>query len=85
VERDQLVGLMKAYFEKEHPPERLVQFATIPAAELLEDSVDVLSFVLYLDDELKTEIRLDQIGPELMRKTFQELADELLRIVSNKR
>jgi len=85
MDRDQIVGLMKAYFEKEQPPERLVQFATTPAAELLEDSVDVMSFVIYLDDELHTEIRLDQIGPRLTAMTFVELADELCRMLGEKR
>jgi acyl carrier protein len=85
MDRDQILSLMKAYFEKDLPPERLAQFATTPATELLEDSVDVMTFVLHLDDELHTEIKLDQVGPRLTAMTFQELAEELCRMVSEKR
>jgi acyl carrier protein len=85
VDRDQIISLMKAYFDKEQPPERLEHFATMPATDLLEDSADVMSFVLYLEDELGGEIRLDEVGPKLTSMTFPELADELCHRLNEKR
>jgi acyl carrier protein len=85
VDRDKILSIMKAYFAREQPPERLVNFPNIPASTLIEDSTDVMTFVMDLEDELHTEIRLDQVGPKLTNMTFLELADELSLMLSQKR
>jgi hypothetical protein len=82
VDRDHILGLMKAYLEQELPPEQLLGFPNTPAAELLDDSIEVLSFVLHLDGKLGIEIPLDTLGPHLTRMNFLELADELCLLVN---
>src|SRR5262245_18005608 len=82
VQSDQIVRVMKVRFEKELGPEPLENFPSIRASELVEDSMDVVTFVLDLESELGIEIPLDQVGPKLATMTFQELADELSPMMS---
>ena len=49
-------------------------------SEFLEDSVDVLTFVMHLEEKLGVDIPLAKVGPALSRMTFQELAAELCRL-----
>jgi acyl carrier protein len=72
---------MKAYFQGRQPPELLDRLATLRAADLLKESVDVVEFVLYLEEELRCQIGFAQIGPSLASMTFGELAAELCRLL----
>jgi acyl carrier protein len=75
---------MKAHFEKEQGPECLENFPNMRASDLVEDSMDAVTFVLDLESELGIEIPLDQVGPKLASMTFLELADELSSMVCGK-
>jgi hypothetical protein len=89
VEAEQILSLMRPYFEREQP-ERLQEleqsgpFPDLRAADLLEDSTDVVTFVFYLEDGLGREIKLHQVGPELTSMTFRDLADKLGGMVAAK-
>jgi acyl carrier protein len=80
VQTGEILGVMKAYFDEEQPPERLAHFPDVRAADLLEDSVDVITFIMHLEDKLRMNIKLAEVGPALAKMTFQELAAELCRV-----
>jgi acyl carrier protein len=89
MEPEKILSLMKEYFALEQPErlaelEQTEQFANIRASHLLEDSTDVVTFVFYLEDKLGREIKLHEIGPELTSMTFQDLANKLCRVASEK-
>jgi acyl carrier protein len=89
MEPEKILSLMKEYFALEQPErlaelEQTEQFTNIRASHLLEDSTDVVTFVFYLEDKLGREIKLHEIGPELTSMTFQDLANKLCRVASEK-
>jgi acyl carrier protein len=74
-----VLSRMKAHFEHNCPPEVLERFAATPVTELLTESIDVIEFIVYLEDELGSRIDANQVGPALANMTFGELAAELCR------
>jgi acyl carrier protein len=79
VEPELVLEVMKAYVADDQPDKPLDNFAQRLPTEYLEDSVDVLTFVMHLEEKLGIDIKLAQVGPALAQKTFQELAGELCR------
>lgn len=77
-----VLNVMKANFEGSLPPEKLARFAETKAADLFEESIDVVNFLFYLEDELGPKIDASQVGPALANKTFGELAADLARALS---
>jgi acyl carrier protein len=82
VEREQLLSLMKVYFADLHGPERVENFESLRASDLVEDSVDAITFVMFLEDKTDRDIPLAKVGPAITGLTFQELAGELCRLVN---
>ena len=70
---------MKAHFEGTCPPEMLEGFADKKATELLTESIDVVEFLMYLEDQLGPKVDASQAGPAMANMTFGELAAELSR------
>jgi acyl carrier protein len=75
---------MKTFFEDKAEPEILARFAETPSTELLEESIDVVEFIVYLEDELHIKIDANKLGPAVANMTFGELAAELCRLQSDK-
>jgi len=82
VERDAVLSTMKANFEGTVPAEKLERFAETKAVDLFEESIDVINFLFYLEDELGPKIDASQIGPAMANMTFGELATELCRVLN---
>jgi hypothetical protein len=74
---------MKAYFVDAVPQETLERFAEVKATELFQESIDVLNFLFYLEDEFGPKIDVTHVGPALANKTFAELSVELTRILND--
>lgn len=73
---------MKANFEGSVPSEKLERFADVKATELFEESIDVINFLFYLEDELGPKIDASQVGPSMANMTFGQLAAELSRVLN---
>ena len=74
---------MKAHFEETHPPEKLENFASVKAMELFDESIDVVNFLFYLEDELGSRVDISQIGPAMANMTFGELATKLASVLDD--
>jgi acyl carrier protein len=79
VDQTTALNQMKTFFEDKTEPEVLQRFAETPSTELLEESIDVVEFIVYLEDELKIKIDSNKLGPAVANMTFGELAAELCR------
>ena len=84
MDRDAVLDKMRAYFEKKQPPEVLATFGTQPAKALLPDSLDVVDFILYIEEATGCEIDINEVGEALMNKNFDELADEVSRRLASR-
>ena len=79
-----ILGLMKSYFVQRQPPlsaELLEQFPTQSPRELLKESLDVVDFLVYLEEELDRDIDVNQLGEALLYKNFGDLAGEVARML----
>lgn len=77
-----VLGVMKANFEGAVPPEKLERFADMKAMELFEESIDVINFLFYLEDELGPKVDASQVGPSMANMTFGELAAKLSQVLN---
>jgi acyl carrier protein len=82
VDQATVLATMKANFEGSVPPEKLENFAGVKAIDLFEESIDVVNFLFYLEDELGPKIDASRVGPAMANMTFGELANELCRVLN---
>jgi acyl carrier protein len=80
VQPEKVLDIMKAYLADDQPDKPLDNFPNRLPSEFLEDSVDVLTFVMHLEEKLHVDIPLAKVGPSLSQMTFRELAAELCRL-----
>ena len=79
MDRDAVLEKMRVYFERKQPPDVLATFGTQSPKALLPDSLDVVDFILYLEEATGCEIDVNEVGEALMNKNFGELAEEVSR------
>jgi len=76
---------MKAHFDGPNPPAGLDRFAETKAMELFAESIDVVNFLFYLEDELGPKIDASRIGPAMANMTFGELAAKLTEVINDQK
>jgi acyl carrier protein len=81
VETDAVLQTMRAHFEGNVPEEQLSRFAETKAVDMFEESIDVINFLFYLEDELGPKIDASKIGPAMSNMTFGELAAKLHQLL----
>jgi acyl carrier protein len=74
---DEVLETMKAYFAGKQPPEVMDRFASTMPTALLTESLDIIDFVVYLDEAFGKEINLTELGGAITNKTFGQLAEEM--------
>ena len=79
MDRDAVLEKMRAYFERKQPPDVLATFGSQSPKALLPDSLDVVDFILYIEEATGCEIDINEVGESLMSKNFGELAEEVSR------
>jgi len=79
MEPDALIEVMKGYFvQRKFPAETFENFAEKQPRELLKESLDVVEFVVHLEEELGQEIDTNELGEALLNKSFGDLAVEII-------
>ena len=76
---EEVLETMKGYFAGKQPQEVLDRFATTMPTSLLTESLDVIDFVVYLDEEFGKEINLTELGGAITNKNFGALAEDMAR------
>ena len=78
----EILELMKAYFAGKQPAEVLDAFAEQSPKALLKESLDVVDFVVYLEEELGRDIDINALGEALLNKNFGDLAAAVAQMLS---
>lgn len=81
MEPDAVLALMRGYFDGKQPPEVMATFAAQSPRALLTESLDVVDFVVYLEEELGREIDVNRFGP-LLTHNFGDLSGEVSRLLA---
>ena len=71
---------MNEFFAENFPNVSRDNIEALKASEVIHQSLDLVEFVLHLEEKLGLEINIDTLGEKLVTKTFDELADELVAV-----
>lgn len=82
VDADELLTWMKSYFEGKQPPEVLANFGDRKPRELLAASLDIVEFVVHVEEKLGREIDMDSLGQSLLNSNFRELSETVVRMLA---
>jgi acyl carrier protein len=80
LERETVLAAI-AGFVTEHFPDVLTgQIERLTASQLIHQSLELVEFVLHLEDRLGIEIDINNLGEALITSTFGQLADRIVAI-----
>jgi len=82
LEASAILERMRAYFDGRQPEEVLQGFAGQSPRALLKESLDVVDFIVYLEEELGREIPINQLGEALLNKNFGDLSVEVSKMLA---
>jgi len=85
VDSELALSVMKGYFADRQPAEALAAFPELSPRDLLKESLDIVDFIAYVEEELGCEIDIAQLGVALLNMNFGELAVDLSRLVVEQR
>lgn len=83
MEQEAIFKVMEKYFAAKKPEAIKVPLREQPVTSLLQDSLDLVDFLIFLEEELKLEGEIDmhQFGPSVMNKNFGELAGVIAQVL----
>jgi acyl carrier protein len=85
IDRARVLESIRTFLEASHPELRLDQLEQLRASEVIRQSVELVEFVLHLEDNLGIEINIGSIGENLITDTFAQLADRLVAVAENRK
>ncbi len=79
-----ILSLMEKYFADKKPEFANAALREQPVTALLQDSLDLVDFLVYLEEalQLEREIDMNQFGPSVMNKNFGELAELIAKFLA---
>jgi acyl carrier protein len=80
VDRKAVLEAIGEFFAENFPNVPKEKIESLKASEVIQQSLDLVEFVLHLEEKLGIEININTLGEKLVTKTFGELADELVTI-----
>ena len=80
VDRKAVLDAIGEFFAENFPNVPKEKIESLKASEVIQQSLDLVEFVLHLEENLGIEININTLGEKLVTKTFGELADELVTI-----
>ncbi len=79
MESTSVLEVMRTFFKDKQPESALADFGAQSPRVLLKESLDVVDFIVYLEEELGCEIDIREVGEAMMSKNFAEIAEEVAR------
>lgn len=73
---------MAEYFRENFSNVSQDNFEEMKASDVIKQSLDLVEFVLHLEERLELEVNINTLGERLITKTLGELADDLVKIAN---
>jgi acyl carrier protein len=80
IEREAVLRAMKEFVTTHFPAVPSDQIESICAGDVITQSLELVEFVLHLEERLGVEVNINQLGESLIVQNFGALADELVRL-----
>jgi acyl carrier protein len=85
IDRSRVLASVRTFLEASHPELALDGLEDLRASDVIRQSVELVEFVLHLEDTLGIEINIGSIGENLITDTFAQLADRLVAVAENRK
>ena len=80
MDKQAVLETMRAYFtEKKQPDSALESFGQKFPRDFMTESMEVVDFIIYLEEETGFHIDITEVGPAVLDKNFDELAARLAK------
>jgi len=76
---ERLLESMRGYFKGKMSAEALANLENESPRTYLKESLEVVDFIVHIEDEIGQEIDITEVGKELLSATFGQLAAEIHR------
>jgi acyl carrier protein len=80
IEREAVLGAMKEFITTYFPAVPADHIESLRAGDVIRQSLELVEFVLHLEERLGIEVNINQLGESLILQNFGALADELVRL-----
>jgi acyl carrier protein len=80
IQREAVVEAMKEFITTHFPAIPSDHVESICAGDVIRQSLELVEFVLHLEERLGVEVNITQLGENLIVQNFGALADELVRL-----
>jgi acyl carrier protein len=80
VDRKAVLDAMAEFFAENFPNVPRDKIEGMKASDVIQQSLDLVEFVLHLEEKLGLEININTLGEKWITRTFGELADDLVAI-----
>ena len=76
IERKAVLEAIAEFFAENFPNVPRDNIEGMKASDVIQQSLDLVEFVLHLEEKLGLEININTLGEKLITKTFGELAED---------
>jgi acyl carrier protein len=80
IEREAVLVAMKEFITTYFPAVPSDHIESLRAGDVIRQSLELVEFVLHLEERLGIEVNINQLGESLILQNFGALADELVRL-----
>jgi acyl carrier protein len=80
IQREAVVVAMKEFITTHFPSIPPDRVESLCAGDVIRQSLELVEFVLHLEERLGVEVNINQLGEGLIVQNFGTLADELVRL-----
>ncbi len=78
--RRKVLEVIREFVSRQAPEAAEKDIERLRATDVIRQSLELVEFVLHLEERLGIEININEIGEGLVTKDFGGLADELVRL-----
>jgi acyl carrier protein len=80
IQREAVLRAMKEFVMTHFPTVASDHIEALCAGDVIRQSLELVEFVLHLEERLGVEVNINQLGESLIVQNFGALADELVRL-----
>jgi acyl carrier protein len=83
IQREAVLAAMKEFIVSQFPTVPADQIESLCAGDVIRQSLELVEFILHLEERLGMEINITQLGENLIIQNFGQLADELVKLADD--
>jgi acyl carrier protein len=78
IDRNGVLRVIREFVQEHSPDTSLDHLEEMSASQVIKQSLELVEFILALEENLGIEINISEIGERLISRSFGSLADDLV-------